>query len=40
MENTKFTFKLTPYLISDPNYPYLASNQGNEYITTVQEGLY
>jgi hypothetical protein len=39
-ENTKFTFKLTPYLISDPNYPYLASNQGNEYTTTVQEGFY
>ena len=39
-ENTKFTFKLIPYLISDPNYSYLASNQGNEYTVTIQEGFF
>ena len=39
-ENTKFTFKLIPYLVSDPNYSYLASNQGNEYTVTIQEGFF
>ncbi len=39
-ENTKFTFKLIPYLVSDPNFSYLASNQGNEYTVIIQEGFF